>query len=146
MAIQATYSEWTSRQLRNSHHLSFCIAMMLLLQRRRAREGGRGPAVCSVTTVLTAVYLFASPLLLLLPAQGPSKQGSQEELPRFRISATVVHLKLLLNDGPPAIEIITTAPVSPKISKLDDPARLVIDLPNTNMSVSHKLVPVEGQD
>jgi hypothetical protein len=52
----------------------------------------------------------------------------------------------LLDDGPPAIEIITTAPVTPTISKLDGPPRLAIDLPNTNMSVSHKEVPVQGED
>ncbi len=117
--------------------------MRLLPQRRHTRAGGFGLIVCSLTTALTAISLFTSPALPL--AQDPSKQGSQEELPRFRTSATVTHLKLLLDDGPPAIEIITTAPVSPRISKLD-PMRLLIDLPNTNMSVSHKLVPVEGQD
>ncbi len=118
--------------------------MRLRPQRRHIRAGGRGLVVCSVTTVFVAFSVFAFPLLLL--GRGPSEQGSHQELQSFRISATVIHLKLLLSDGPPAIEIITTAPVSPKISKLDGPMRLVIDLPNTNMSVARKLVPVEGQD
>ena len=118
--------------------------MRLRPQRRHIRAGGRGLVVCSATSVLMAISVFAFPLLLL--GRGPSEQGSHQELQSFRISATVIHLKLLLSDGPPAIEIITTAPVSPKISKLDGPMRLVIDLPNTNMSVARKLVPVEGQD
>jgi hypothetical protein len=118
--------------------------MRLRPQRRHIRAGSRGLVVCSVTTAFAAFSVFAFPLLLL--GRGPSEQGSHQELQSFRISATVIHLKLLLSDGPPAIEIITTAPVSPKISKLDGPMRLVIDLPNTNMSVARKLVPVEGQD
>src|SRR5580692_9730353 len=144
MAIQTVDSEWTSRQLRNSHHLNFCIAMRLLPHRRHIRARGCGVAVCSLVVAVTAISLFASSILLL--AQVPSRQASQEDLPRFRVSATVTHLKLLLDDGPPAIEIITTAPVTPAISKLADPMRLVIDLPNTNMSVSHKQVPVQGED
>src|SRR5580658_6156512 len=144
MAIQTVDSEWTSRQLRNSHHLNFCIAMRLLPHRRHIRARGCGVAVCSLAAAVTAISLFASSILLL--AQVPSRQASQEDLPRFRVSATVTHLKLLLDDGPPAIEIITTAPVTPAISKLADPMRLVIDLPNTNMSVSHKQVPVQGED
>jgi hypothetical protein len=118
--------------------------MRLLPQRRRTRAGSRGLVVCSLITALTAISLFTSPFLLL--GQGPSKQVSQEDLPRFRISATLTHLKLLLDDGPPAIEITTTAPVNPKISKLDGPMRLVIDLPNTNMSVSRRQVPVQGEE
>jgi hypothetical protein len=119
--------------------------MRLLPQRRHTRAGGRGAVVCPLASALTAISLITSTLSLL--AQGPSKQVSQQQvLPGFRIAATVTHLKLLLDDGPPAIEIITTAPVTPKISKLDDPMRLVIDLPNTNMSVSRKQVPVQGED
>ncbi|MGA8272312.1 MAG: AMIN domain-containing protein [Candidatus Sulfotelmatobacter sp.] len=85
--------------------------------------------------------MFAFPLFL----QSRST-AQQESLPGSQVPATIVHLKLLLDDGPPAVEIITTAPVVPKISKLEGPTRLLIDLPNTNMSVSSKLVPVQSSD
>ncbi|MGA7662007.1 MAG: AMIN domain-containing protein [Candidatus Sulfotelmatobacter sp.] len=118
--------------------------MRPLLHRRHRREGGRGLFVCSVATLLAAVSLFSFPLVLL--GRDASKQESHDALPGAQTPATIVHLKLLLDDGPPTVEIITTAPVTPKISKLDGPMRLAIDLPNTNMSVSHKQVPVKSDD
>jgi hypothetical protein len=58
----------------------------------------------------------------------------------------VQHVKLLLDNGNPAIEIETTAPVIPEINKSNEGMRLVIDLPNTNMSVADKVVPIKNKD
>jgi hypothetical protein len=92
-----------------------------------------------------AVFLLvALPLLLLGSPQSKrekSDTNSANELP-----ASVRRVKLLLDNGAPAVEIVTTMPVNPQISKLDDAMRLVIDLPNTNMSVRDKLVPIKGRD
>jgi hypothetical protein len=88
--------------------------------------------------------LVALPLLLLGSPQSKrekSDTNSANELP-----ASVRRVKLLLDNGAPAVEIVTTMPVNPQISKLDDAMRLVIDLPNTNMSVRDKLVPIKGRD
>ncbi|MGA8647252.1 MAG: AMIN domain-containing protein, partial [Candidatus Sulfotelmatobacter sp.] len=95
-------------------------------------------------TLLVAISLLSSPLQLR--AGGPAQYESDQGVPGSESAATVVHFNVFLKDGTPAVEIITTAPVKPKISKLDEPRRLVIDLPNTNMSVPHKLVPVKSQD
>jgi hypothetical protein len=115
------------------------------LQRRHARDGGRSLFVCSVAAILlAAISLFSCPLLLL--GGSPTQSESDQEVPGSQTAATVVHVNVFLKDGTPAVEIITTAPVKPKISKLDEPMRLVIDLPNTNMSVPRKLVPVKSQD
>jgi hypothetical protein len=117
--------------------------MTPLLHRRQERKVG-DLLVCSIATLLAAVSMFIFPVFLL--GRGGLNQGSQEVPRGSQAPATIVHLKLLLDDGPPAIEIITTAPVTPTISKLDGPPRLAIDLPNTNMSVSHKEVPVKGEE
>jgi hypothetical protein len=111
------------------------------LQRRHTRDWGRSLSLNFVSALLAGVALFG--FLLLLPGRSAAQQ---ESLPGSPVPATIVHLKLLLDDGPPAVEIITTAPVVPKISKLEGPTRLLIDLPNTNMSVSSKLVPVQSRD
>src|SRR5580704_7537805 len=114
-------------------------------QRHHARDGGRSRIVCSATTaLLAAISLLSSPLQLV--GGSPAQQESDQEVPTSQIPATVVHFNVFLKDGTPAVEIITTAPVKPKISKLDEPMRLLIDLPNTNMSVARKLVPVKSQD
>jgi AMIN domain len=113
-------------------------------QLRHTRDKGCGLFLCSVTTLLAAIALFTFPLLLL--GRSRSSHKSHEELPGSQTVATVLRVKLLLNNGTPAVEIVTTAPVNPRISKLDEPMRLVIDLPNANMSVPRKLIPLESQD
>jgi AMIN domain-containing protein len=115
------------------------------LQRRHTRDGGRSRIVCSVAaTLLAAISLLSSPLRLL--GGSPAQHESGQEVPGSQTAATVVHFNVFLKDGTPAVEIITTVPVKPKISKLNEPMRLVIDLPNTNMSVPRRLVPVKSQD
>jgi hypothetical protein len=119
--------------------------MRALLQRRHARVGGRSRIVCSAAaTLLAAISLLSSPLQLL--GGSPAQHESEQEVPASQTAATLVHFNVFLKDGTPAVEIITTAPVKPKITKLDQPMRLVIDLPDTNMSVPRKLVPVKSQD
>ena len=61
------------------------------------------------------------------------------------VPATVQHVKLMLDKGSPALEIVTTTPVKPQISTVNG-MRLVIDLPNSNMSVPDKLVPIKHRD
>ena len=56
------------------------------------------------------------------------------------------HVQILLDKGAPAVEIITTVPVTPQISKSDDAMRMDIDLPSTNMSVPEKVVPIKNKD
>lgn len=71
----------------------------------------------------------------------PSNARSDNSVP-----ASVQHVQILLDKGAPAVEIITTAPVTPQISKSHDAMRMVIDLPNTNMSVPEKVVPIKNKD
>ncbi len=115
------------------------------LQQRHARDSRRTRIVCwAAAAVLAALSLLSAPLQLL--GGSPAQHESDQEVPASQTPATVVHFNVFLKDGTPAVEIITTAPVKPKLSKLDEPMRLVIDLPNTNMSVPRKLVPVKSQD
>lgn len=116
-----------------------------LPQRRHTGDGGQSRIVCpAAATLLAAISLLSS--FVQLAGGSPVQRESNQEVPGSQSAATVVHFNVFLKDGTPAVEIITTAPVKPKMSKLDEPRRLVIDLPNTNMSVPHKLVPVKSQD
>src|SRR5580658_2637613 len=118
--------------------------MRARLQRRQIRDVGRSRIVGSAATLLAAISLFCSPLQLR--GGSPAQRESDQEVAGSQSPATVVHFNIFLKDGTPAVEIITTDPVKPKISRLTEPMRLVIDLPNTNMSVPRKLVPVKSQD
>jgi hypothetical protein len=55
-------------------------------------------------------------------------------------------VKLVLVDGAPAIEITSDHPIVPSITKLDDPPRLVVDLPNANMAAKEKEIDVKSED
>src|SRR6202050_2667102 len=119
--------------------------MRVQLQRRHTRDAGRSRIVCSAAvTLLAAISLLSSPLQLR--GGNPTQHESDQEVPTSQTAATVVHFNVFLKDGTPAVEIITTAPVKPKITKLDEPMRLAIDLLNTNMSVPRKLLQVKSQD
>ena len=58
--------------------------------------------------------------------------------------ATIARVRVLLNETPPAVEIVSSSPVVPTIKKLDGPPRLVIDLPNALMSVPSKRIDVQN--
>ncbi|MBZ5600447.1 MAG: AMIN domain-containing protein [Acidobacteriia bacterium] len=58
--------------------------------------------------------------------------------------ATIARVRVLLNQTPPALEIISSHPLRPEIKRLDNPPRLVIDLPNALMSVPQKRIEVHS--
>jgi hypothetical protein len=85
---------------------------------------------------------FSLAALPLLASDNPQASNPQSDT---ALPAAVKHVKLMLEKGTPALEIVTTAPVKPQISTVNG-MRLVIDLPNTNMSVPDKLVPIKHRD
>ncbi|HEY4905100.1 MAG TPA: AMIN domain-containing protein [Candidatus Sulfotelmatobacter sp.] len=82
------------------------------------------------------------------PQAQPQAPGTNSPgiAPTIPVLPAVQHVKLLLDNGNPALEIETTAPVIPEINKSNEGMRLVIDLPNTNMSVADKVVPIKNKD
>jgi len=55
-------------------------------------------------------------------------------------------VKIFPQKGSPAVEIISTRPVIPTITKLQGPLRLVIDLPNATMSEGRKRIEIHSED
>lgn len=100
--------------------------------------------------LVRAAARFAIFSLVALPLLVWGDPGANQE-PSSRksdnaVTAAVQHVQILLDKGAPAVEIITTVPVTPQISKSDDSMKLVVDLPNTKMSVSEKVVPIKNRD
>ena len=58
--------------------------------------------------------------------------------------ATVLRVKLQLEKDSPILEITSTRPVRPVITKTQDPPGLRIDLNNAQMSVRHKEITVQN--
>jgi hypothetical protein len=102
---------------------------------------------CDLTVHATAwffILLAAFPIVVWANPQ--RQQDDSHSTSQIAETAAVKKIKLLLNKGTPGLEILTTAPVSPHISKLADAMHLVIDLPNTSMSVPNKIVPIKNRD
>jgi AMIN domain len=57
-------------------------------------------------------------------------------------SATVTSVRVVHERGVPAVEIVSSRPVSPTIQALDSPPRLVIDLSNARMGLQRKRISV----
>jgi len=83
-----------------------------------------------------SLLLVGSGLLSLVPAA--SSQSKPELLATTESPARVRSVRGLSAYNGPAIEIISDHPLVPQIRKLDNPSRLVIDLPNATLSSNKK--------
>jgi hypothetical protein len=59
--------------------------------------------------------------------------------------AGISRVKVMLTEDSPAVEITSTRPVVPEIAKADDPLRLIITLPNANISVPNRHIAVNSK-
>jgi hypothetical protein len=92
-----------------------------------------------------AAFRWAAFSVAALPLLALGNPQASDPQPDVAVPAAVQHIKLMLDKGTPALEIDTTAPVKPQVSTVNG-MRLVVDLPNTNMSVPDKLVPIKHRD
>jgi hypothetical protein len=82
--------------------------------------------------------------LLLIPAaaaqSGPKLLASSEN------PAVVRSVQPLSGPNGPVVEVISNRPLVPAISKLDNPPRLVIDLPNARLAGHEKRIDLRGSE
>jgi hypothetical protein len=88
------------------------------------------------------------PMLLLVTVPMGSADGNKSKLRADSeitgAPATLSRVKLLLEKDSPRLEITSTRPITPLITKIQHPPGLRIDLNNAEMSVRHKEVSVHG--
>ena len=83
-------------------------------------------------------------LLLFVTAAGA--QSSPKLLASSENPAVVRSVQLLADANGPVVEIISNRPLVPAISKLENPARLVIDLPNARLAGHEKRLDFRGSE
>jgi hypothetical protein len=88
------------------------------------------------------LQLAAFPLLAILAV---AQSGSHSSFPAMDEAqappALVRSVRILPGKDGPAVEIITTRPLTPEITTLDDPDRVVIDLPKTYIPSRQRFLP-----
>jgi hypothetical protein len=82
----------------------------------------------------------------LLGVCARSQDASSKPATPKREAAIVTSARVIQDKGVPAVEIVTSHPVLPTIQMLDSPPRLVIDLANARMGLTHKRTPVLQED
>ena len=88
--------------------------------------------------LLALTFVFAA-----VAYQAPSAPGTS--LASAADPATITRVKVILNQGgAPALEITSSHPLTPTVSKEQNPPRLVVDLPNALMSVHSKQFDVQS--
>ncbi len=93
---------------------------------------------------LVAVWLVSALLPVLGEAQ--SKRAALAAAAGQPEPAVVSKVKVILENGAPAVEITSSSPIVPTITKLENPLRLVIDLPNASMQARQKEIDVKSAD
>lgn len=92
------------------------------------------------TTFLSLPIVF----LLTLSAAWADEAIKAREPVTAPNPATVLRVKLQLEKDSPVLEIMSTRPVRPVITRIESPPGLRIDLENTQMSVHHKEIAVQN--
>jgi AMIN domain len=73
-------------------------------------------------------------------AESPKTSSSQAQ------AAVISSVRFVHDRGVPALEVVSTHPVTPAIRVLDSPPRLVIDLSNVRVGLQRKRVPVQQEN
>jgi hypothetical protein len=81
-------------------------------------------------------------LLLFMAARLVSQDSGMATNSSKAEYALVTRVRVIQDRGAPALEVLSTSPVVPTIQLLNDPPRLVIDLPNARMGLKEKRVRV----
>jgi hypothetical protein len=90
------------------------------------------------------IYMVLGAALLGISAR--SQDATSKPAVPKREAAIVTSARVIQDKGVPAVEIVTSHPVLPTIQMLDSPPRLVIDLANARMGLTHKRTPVLQED
>jgi hypothetical protein len=99
---------------------------------------------CVISAAL-AVLFAATPFVAAQetdsPAQAPASQSKVPRGPRADVRSVTV----TSDDFGPVVEIVATRPITPQIQTVENPLRLVIDLPNSNLSTPKRRIPFRNE-
>ena len=100
---------------------------------------------CVISAAL-AVVLAAAPFVVGQETDAPAPQvpTSKARAPKGP-RAEVRSVAVSSDDFGPVIEILATRPLTPEIQTVENPLRLVVDLPNSNLSTPKRRIPFRNE-
>ena len=99
------------------------------------------PATLGTPVPLRSVSKLLLLGVLLVVAPGLFSQTSADLTPSF---AAIKSIRMIDAKDGPAVEILSTKPLIPAIQMIENPWRLVIDLPRARLDVRQKRIPVQA--
>jgi len=87
------------------------------------------------------VLLFAFSVAGFAQTAGQKTALAKPQAPS-KPQSIVTSVRIVQDRGGPCLEVVSTQPVVPTVQMLDSPPRLVIDLPNTEIGLKRKRIPV----
>jgi hypothetical protein len=91
------------------------------------------------------LVLFCCVVGALIPASAPAQSPPQPTDSRATL-ITIRSVKVIPGKDGPVLEIVSDRPLSPVITKLEGPLRLVIDLPKASMPVNRKQIDFRNEE
>lgn len=84
-------------------------------------------------------------IVLVLAACGMRSGAEVEHRGTKPPAAEIARVKMVMESGSPALEIVCTRPITPVIQQLREPPRLIVDLPNVRMEIRRKRIQIRDQ-
>jgi hypothetical protein len=97
--------------------------------------------ISAALAVLSAAVPFITAQEADSPPPAPASQGKVSKGPRAEIRSVTV----TSDDFGPVVEIVATHPLTPQIQTVENPLRLVIDLPNSNLNTPKRRIPFRNE-
>ena len=93
------------------------------------------------------LVLLCCVVVALVPASSPAQSTPQATASRpSRTNVTIRSVKVIPEKDGPVLEILSDRPLSPIITKLEGPLRLVIDLPKASMPANRKRIDFRNEE
>lgn len=91
-------------------------------------------------------FLHTGLLGAMFAASAVSQTAKTQKAAPANGDALVTGVKAVFDNGAPAIEVVSTRPVTPTVQMLDSPPRLVIDLAHAQLGLARKKIPVQKEN
>lgn len=101
---------------------------------------------CLVLPVLVVSAFKQTPAFAQNPAPAQTKPNTKAAASPASLVASIRSVRVVQENGVPSVEILSSRPIIPDVQTLENPPRLVIDLPNSRLTLERKHIAVQKEN